>query len=121
MKTKYTVPLKTIAEKMHLKPLHLASNYDSALVRMAEVNRPALQLTGFYNYFDPKRVQIIGRVESTYLDTLTHEQRLDAHHFDPEQRHRARQFHDRRWRRHLCICELHGQSDQLRLRGEQMQ
>ena len=78
MKTKYSVPLKTIVEKMHLQPLHLASNYDTALVRMAEVNRPALQLTGFYNYFDPKRVQIIGRVESTYLDTLTHEQRLDA-------------------------------------------
>ena len=78
MKTKYTVPLKTIVEKMHLQPLHLASNYDSALVRMAEVNRPALQLTGFYNYFDPKRVQIIGRVESTYLDTLSDADRLAA-------------------------------------------
>ena len=35
------------------------------------MNRPALQLAGFYNYFDPNRLQIIGRVESTYLELKT--------------------------------------------------
>ena len=73
MRSKYTVPLKTIVEEMNLKPLHLSKNYDSALLTMADVNHPAMQLTGFYNYFDPRRIQVIGRVESTYLDTLTHE------------------------------------------------
>ena len=37
-----------------------------------------MQLTGFYNYFDPKRLQIMGGVESTYLDTLTSEERRAA-------------------------------------------
>ena len=78
MRSKYTVPLKTIVEEMNLKPLHLSKNYDSALLTMADVNRPAMQLTGFYNYFDPRRIQVIGRVESTSLDTLTHEERLKA-------------------------------------------
>ena len=37
-----------------------------------------MQLTGFYNYFDPKRIQIMGRVEPTYLDTLSDEQRRET-------------------------------------------
>lgn len=78
MRNKYSVKLKTIVEELELTPLHLATNYESALIRTADVNRPAMQLTGFYNYFDPNRLQIIGRVESTYLDTLTCEQRTEA-------------------------------------------
>ena len=76
MKSKYTVKLKTIAEEHHLTVLHASKNYETALLTTADLNRPALQLTGFYNYFDPKRLQIIGNVESTYLNTLSHEQRL---------------------------------------------
>ena len=78
MRSKYTVPLKTIVQEMNLQALHLSKDYETAVLTMADVNRPAMQLTGFYNYFDPKRMQVIGRVESTYLDTLSHEARLDA-------------------------------------------
>ncbi len=75
MRNKYSVKLKTIAEEFKLTPLTLSSDYDSALVTTADLNRPALQLTGFYNYFDPKRIQIMGRVESTYLDSISIEER----------------------------------------------
>ena len=78
MRSKYTVPLKTIVEEMNLRSLHLSKDYETAVLTMADVNRPAMQLTGFYNYFDPRRMQVIGRVESTYLDTLSHEERLKA-------------------------------------------
>ena len=78
MKTKYTVKLKTIVKDHKLTVLHAASNYESAVLTTADVNRPAMQLAGFYNYFDPHRIQIIGRVESTYLDTLSDEERLAA-------------------------------------------
>ncbi|MCR5575433.1 MAG: HPr(Ser) kinase/phosphatase [Oscillospiraceae bacterium] len=76
MRSKYSVKLKTVVEEHGLRPLHLATDYETALVTTADVNRPAMQLTGFYNYFDPKRIQIMGRVESTYLDTLSTEERL---------------------------------------------
>ena len=79
MKTKYTVKLKIVVEEHGLRPVHLSKNYENAVVTTVDVNRPAMQLTGFYNYFDPKRIQIIGRVESTYLDTLSREQRLAAY------------------------------------------
>ncbi len=78
MRSKYSVKLSKIAEEHELTPLHLSKDYETAVLTTADVNRPAMQLTGFYNYFDPRRLQIIGRVESTYLDTLTHEERLDA-------------------------------------------
>ena len=78
MRSKYTVLLKTIAEEHNLQILHAAKYYETARIVTYDVNRPAMQLAGFYNYFDPHRIQIIGRVESTYLDTLTQEERLAA-------------------------------------------
>ena len=78
MISKYSVKLKTLIEAHPLQPLHTSKDYETALIKTTDVNRPAMQLTGFYNYFDPHRIQIIGRVESTYLDTLSPEQRLHS-------------------------------------------
>lgn len=78
MRSKYSVKLSTLVKEHKLTPLHTARDYDGAVIRTADVNRPAIQLTGFYNYFDPKRLQIIGRVESTYLDSLSPEQRYES-------------------------------------------
>ena len=71
MASKYSVLLRTIVKENGLEPLHTSSDYDTRLLTVADVNRPALQLAGFYNYFDPNRLQIIGRVESTYLELKT--------------------------------------------------
>ena len=75
---KYTVLLKKVAEEMKLKPIHISSDYNTAVVTTADVNRPAMQLTGFYDYFEPARIQLIGMVESTYLGTLSPEKRLEV-------------------------------------------
>ena len=69
----YSVKLKTIVETHDLHPLHLSKDYDSALLTTADINRPAMQLTGFYNYFDPKRLQIVGRVDDEYSHGLADE------------------------------------------------
>ena len=63
------------AAEQGLTVLHAAQDYATREIRTADVNRPGLQLAGFYNYFDPERMQIIGRVESTYLETPTPHQR----------------------------------------------
>lgn len=70
MDKKYSVPLDEIVRENNLKPLHKSRDYGEARVRTAEVNRPALQLAGFYDYFDPRRLQLIGRVECTYLESI---------------------------------------------------
>ena len=41
-----------------------------------EVNRPALQLAGFFEHFDKERVQIIGNVECAFLDSMERQNRL---------------------------------------------
>ena len=79
MRSKYSVKLKTIVQEHNLRPIHLSKDYEQAVLTTADVNRPAMQLTGFYNYFDPRRLQIIGRVESTYLNTLSREERRKAY------------------------------------------
>jgi len=78
MRSKYSVKLKTIVKEHGLTPVHISKNYETAVITTSDVNRPAMQLAGFYNYFDPHRIQIIGRVESTYLDTLSSEDRRAA-------------------------------------------
>ena len=75
MASKYSVKLKTIVEEFKLTPLRRSADFDTQILTTADINRPALQLAGFYNYFDPSRLQIIGRVESTYLELKTEEER----------------------------------------------
>lgn len=75
MASKYSVKLKTIVAENNLIPLHKSSDYETRLITTADVNRPALQLAGFYNYFDPSRLQFMGRVESTYLELKDEEER----------------------------------------------
>ena len=74
----YSVSLSSVAREQGLAVLHAAKDFGSARVRTADVNRPALQLAGFYDYFDPKRLQLIGRVENTYLISLPEGERREA-------------------------------------------
>ncbi len=78
MAGKYSVLLKTLAQENDLIPLNTSSDYETRMLTTADVNRPALQLAGFYNYFDPQRLQIIGRVESTYLELKTDDERREC-------------------------------------------
>ena len=58
-----------------LEVLNQGSGYDSARLTITDVNRPGLQFHDFYDYFDPRRLQVIGKAEVTYLGSLTAEQR----------------------------------------------
>ena len=63
----YSVKVSKIIEHFKLEPLTPNVEYDNRQVTESDVNRPALQLAGFFDYFDPTRLQIIGKVEHTYL------------------------------------------------------
>lgn len=60
------VSISALIKKMHLKNFTPAINTDKIYIEHPDVNRPALQLTGFYEHFDNVRVQIIGNVEWAY-------------------------------------------------------
>ena len=74
------VKLTEIVEKMDLKNLTPKVELVDREVNVPDVNRPALQLVGFFDHFDSNRVQIIGNVEYNYLKTLTEEKKTKVYH-----------------------------------------
>lgn len=74
----HSIALSQVVKDLNLGVVHAAANFDTAQVTTADVNRPALQLAGFYDYFDPKRLQLIGHVEAKYLDQLPAQERYRA-------------------------------------------
>ena len=74
----YSVELSQLVDRFDLKNLTPEVDLDGKRVSHAEVNRPALQLTGFYEYFDSDRLQIIGQVEYSYMLTLQPDQRREV-------------------------------------------
>ena len=67
--------LKKLVEECELEIIHKGSDFDTREIRISDVNRPALQLVGFYDNFDVMRLQILGRAETTYLQSMDHEHR----------------------------------------------
>lgn len=69
------VKLGTIIEEHNLELIYAPEGYEEIPITVADVNRPSLQIAGFFDYFDPARIQILGKVEHTYLEQLTAEER----------------------------------------------
>ena len=64
------IEIQKIVEKMNLKNLTRDVGLADKYVEVPDINRPALQLTGFFDHFDAERVQIIGYVEYTFLEQM---------------------------------------------------
>ena len=75
MENRYSVKLGKLIEEFELEVLRGEENYQDVLIQREDVNRPGLQLVGFFDYFDAKRMQLLGRVESTYLEQISAEER----------------------------------------------
>lgn len=72
----YSVKLPQIVADLGLEILHQGELYEETVVVTGDVMRPGLPLSGFYDYFDENRLQVIGRMECAYLGDLTPAQRL---------------------------------------------
>ena len=76
MENQYSVKLGKLIDEFELEVLRGAEGYQETQIQREDVNRPGLQLAGFFDYFDCKRIQVIGRVETTYLSQLSAEERM---------------------------------------------
>ena len=77
MKTsEFFVTIKQIADKFQLETIYNECDLDKICVRTTDVNRPGLQLVDFFDYFDPSRLQVLGKVEMTYMSKILPEERL---------------------------------------------
>lgn len=66
----YTVELEKLVDKMKLVNCTPEIDISQSVLTQPEVNRPALQLAGFFDYFNYDRVQIIGNVEHAYMEKM---------------------------------------------------
>ncbi len=74
---RYNVTLKEIIDEFNLEAIHLPMDASKLLVNETELNRPGLQLIGFYEYFNNERIQIVGKTEFAYLATLEEDVRKE--------------------------------------------
>ena len=72
----YGVTITDLIRKMDFKNLTPGLDTEKIVVSHPDVNRPALQLTGFYDHFDNERVQMLGNVEIAYLSGLGKDRRI---------------------------------------------
>ena len=70
MKEVYKIPLSKIVEEFHLEVIVKPEGFDDIQIVTPEVNRPGLALAGFYEIFEPDRIQLIGKAETHYLQSL---------------------------------------------------
>ena len=78
MKTDYSISLSKIIKEFSLEVLNAPSSADDILISSAETNRPGLHLAGYYEFFDPKRIQILGMNEIGFLQRFTDEKRREC-------------------------------------------
>ena len=70
----YSVPLKQLVEEFHLEIAYASTDYSSIRITVEDVARPGLQLAGFFDHYEPMRLQVMGNVEMSYMTKLS---RLD--------------------------------------------
>lgn len=75
MSDRYSVALSDLVQKMNLQVDYAASDYEKIQLTVADVSRPGLQLAGFFDHFEPMRLQIMGNVEISYLAKLSQAER----------------------------------------------
>ncbi len=71
----HSVQLTTLVRDMGLDVAYASSDYEKIRITVEDVARPGLQLAGYYDHFEPMRLQIMGNVEISYLQKLTANER----------------------------------------------
>lgn len=75
MDKKAVLTLGKIIEHFQLEVMHEPQDMEAVFVTTSDVNRPGLQMVGFSKYFDNTRIQIMGKVEFTFLEQFATEDR----------------------------------------------
>ena len=79
MATAYEVTLEKIIKEFDLQVLVLPKPADEIFIRSADVNRPGLQLAGFFEVFDERRPQVLGESEIVFMNRYTREEARECY------------------------------------------
>ena len=71
----YSVKLSKIIDEFKLETFYLPDLPENILISCSRVNRPGLQMVGFYDHYEQARLQIIGKVENLFIQDMNAEER----------------------------------------------
>lgn len=74
----YSVPLRQIVKEFNLEVVFASTDFDSIHIMVEDMARPGLQLAGFFDHYDPMRLQVMGNVEMSYTGKMPTHQRSAA-------------------------------------------
>ena len=74
----YFVPLTTLVQEHDFEVIFAATDYSSIKLQVADVSRPGIQLTGYFEHFEPMRLQVMGNVEMGYLRQMPRQKQLEV-------------------------------------------
>ena len=75
MEELYNVSLAKVIDQFHLETIYLPTLPENILIDCARVNRPGLQMVGFYDHYEQSRIQIIGKVENLFISQMDPEEK----------------------------------------------
>ena len=75
MAVTFTVSLAKIIKEFSLETVHMSVNPEEVLISSNEVNRPGVELTGFFTFYDNRRILVFGNTEMSYLNGFSTEDR----------------------------------------------
>lgn len=73
-----SVSVRELVDNTRLKVFSGEEFLDEKLISTSDISRPGLELTGFFNYYPAKRIQLLGITEISYSKGISHEQLLEV-------------------------------------------
>ena len=73
------VLLSALAEEFHMKTAYQSTDFKKVRLTVDDVVRPGLQLAGYFDHFEPMRLQILGNAEASYVYKLSPQDRAAAY------------------------------------------
>ena len=77
MEQKRSYKLSKLTEELHAEVIFRSKDFEDVQIYTGDVHRPGLQLAGYFEHFEPMRVQLIGRMESAYMMEMSKEERVE--------------------------------------------
>lgn len=74
----HSVSLEKLASSFNMTTAYEASDFSDIRITVEDVSRPGLQLAGYFDHFEPMRLQLLGKVEMSYLDKMASAERYAA-------------------------------------------
>ena len=73
-----TVTVKMLVDKLKLKVVYGNEELLAKAITTADISRPGLEMTGYFDYYSPERLQLVGMKEWSYLKTMTENNRYSV-------------------------------------------